>query len=281
MNDRRAGERIRCWRVSVEGLGAAAVMGVWMTWVSGCGAAADRPPSVPEGSGEVEVDLATLAADTSAMDQRPAVARAAALPMRPEAWPRRLNGDPDAIAAPASTTLAFESSAEARFPWVFVVHLPGGPWRVAAVAMHGVDDARLVRDFSILTFAGELVLDRSVYSQFLQLSDRAGAATLQRAEGWQLFVFPQPLDASFVTLRALSNHGADTTGLGAVRLLDPDMLHAFRASYPEIQPVVLRVEERTGLLDGLILPTRGDEGSGAPGFEFPETGIDVFHGETD
>jgi hypothetical protein len=44
---------------------------------------------------------------------------------------------------------------------------------------------------------------------------------------------------------------------------------------------VLRVEERTGLLDGLILPTRGDEGSGAPGFEFPETGIDVFHGETD
>ena len=281
MNQRRSVETTRHWPSSVAGRGLNAVTAVALTWAVGCTSAAARPDYPLEGSDSALVDVATPEADTSATIPARAVARAAALPMRAEAWPRRLSGEPDAIAAPASTTLGFESSPEARFPWVFVVGLPDGPWRVAAVAMYGVDDARLVRDFSILTFAGELVLDRSAYSQFLQLSERVGSATLQRATGWQLFVFPQSMDASFVTLRALSNHGADTTGLGAVRLLDPEMLDAFRAAYPDVQPVVLRFEERSGPLDGLILPTPDDEGSGAPRFEFPETGIDVFHGETD
>jgi hypothetical protein len=211
----------------------------------------------------------------------PSAGRAAALPMRAEAWPRRLSGEPDAVAAPATLDLAFESSPDARFPWVFVIGLPGGPHQVAAIALFGVDDPRLIRDFTVLVFTGEIVLDRAVWAQFLEMSERAGSATLQRQPGWQLFVLPSSADASFVSLRALSNHGGDTTGLGAVRLLDAQMLDAFRAGHPDVAAVNLTVAGPSGAMDGLIMPTPGEEGSGSPPFGFPETGIDVFDSETD
>ena len=229
----------------------------------------------------LDTEAALSEAATEGSLSAPSAVRAAALPMRAEAWPRRLNGAPDAVAAPASLELAFESSPEARFPWVFVIGLPGGPHQVAAIALFGLDDPRLIRDFAVLVFTGEIVLDRSVWPQFLEMSERAGSATLQREAGWQLFVLPSPTDASFVSLRALSNHGADTTGLGAVRLLDSEMLDAFRDSHPDVAPVDLTIAVPTGAMDGLIMPTPGEEGSGSPQFGFPETGIDVFDGETE
>lgn len=225
------------------------------------GTATEAPVTVVEAAGGSGEWTATSSADAGSLTTATTAQRAAALPMRAEAWPRRLAGEPDAVGAPATRELAFESAPEARFPWVFVLGLPGGPHEVAAVALYGVDDPRLIRDFSVLTFAGELLLDRSVWPQFLELSERVGSATLQRTAGWQLFVFPAATSASFVLLRALSNHGAETTGVGAIRLLDATMLAAFRASHPGVNAVELESAGRPGGLDTLIMPTPDEEGS--------------------